>query len=191
MAVQLRYYFIYFPTMGQSLARHGAHGLGAGLLLLPLSLGDQYKGAIRAVMRSWVFASLGAISYGLYLWHPGFVKLFFRMGLEGEVPRGRWWQLLFVVAASIVVATVTYWGVERPAMDLSPSRRRRRAEARRAAASVAAPPTTSSFPWARRIISKSPFRLRWCAAAWPTSWNSNATATISRNWWTNAPGSWP
>ena len=143
VAVQLRYYFIYFPTMGQSLARHGAHGLGAGLLLLPLTLGDQYKGAIRAVMRSWVFASLGAISYGLYLWHPGFVKLFFRMGLEGEVPRGRWWQLLFVVAASIVVATVTYWGVERPAMDLSPSRRRRRAEARRAAASVAAPPTTT------------------------------------------------
>lgn len=133
VAVQLRYYFIYFPTMGQSLARHGAHGLGAGLLLLPLTLGDQNKGAIRALMRSWVFASLGAISYGLYLWHPGFVKLFFRMGLEGEVPRSRWWQLVFVLAASIVVATVTYWGVERPAMDLNPSRRRRRAEARRAA----------------------------------------------------------
>ena len=138
VAVQLRYYFIYFPTMGQSLARHGAHGLGAGLLLLPLTLGDQNKGAIRALMRSWVFASLGAISYGLYLWHPGFVKLFFRMGLEGEVPRSRWWQLVFVLAASIVVATVTYWGVERPAMDLNPSRRRRRAEARRAEARRAA-----------------------------------------------------
>ena len=137
-AVQLRYYFIYFPTMGQSLARHVAHGAGAGLLLLPLTLGDQSKGAIRWVMRSWVFASLGAISYGLYLWHPGFVKLFFRMGLEGQVPKGRWWQLLFVFVASVVVATITYWGVERPAMDLSPSRRRRRSEARRSAAKSAA-----------------------------------------------------
>ena len=38
---------------------------------------------------------------------------------------------------------------------------------------------------------KSPSRPRWCVTAWPTSSNSNATATTSRNWWTNAPGSWP
>lgn len=141
-AVQLRYYFIYFPTSGQSLARHAAHGIGAGLLLLPLTLGDQSKGAIRWVMRSWLFASLGAISYGLYLWHPGFVKLFFRMGLEDQLPKDRWWQLLFVTAASIVVATITYWGIERPAMDLSPSRRRRRREA----ANQASKRTTASSP---------------------------------------------
>lgn len=132
-AVQLRYYFIYYPTMGQSLARHASHGIGAGLLLLPLTLGDQSKGAIRWLMRSWLFASLGAISYGLYLWHPGFVKLFFRMGLEDQVPKDRWLQLVFVTAASVLVATVTYWGIERPAMDLSPSRRRRRAAAARQA----------------------------------------------------------
>ncbi|HBX10845.1 MAG TPA: hypothetical protein DEG13_13825, partial [Candidatus Microthrix parvicella] len=52
--------------------------------------------------------------------------------------KGRWWQLLFVFVASVVVATITYWGVERPAMDLSPSRRRRRSEARRSAAKSAA-----------------------------------------------------
>lgn len=116
------------------------------MLLLPLTLGDQNKGAIRALMRSWVFASLGAISYGLYLWHPGFVKLFFRMGLEGEVPRSRWWQLVFVLAASIVVATVTYWGVERPAMDLNPSRRRRRAKLGERPSADPSPSPSRSLP---------------------------------------------
>ena len=51
------------------MARQELYGVFAFLLLLPAVFGPQDRTLVRRLLRSWPVASLGVISYGIYLWH--------------------------------------------------------------------------------------------------------------------------
>ena len=69
-------------------------------LLLPAVFGPQDRGLIRRGLRSWPMASLGVISYGVYVWHQTLLdtlvkyypdwfgmKVFFNVGFWGMFGR--------------------------------------------------------------------------------------------------------
>ena len=144
ISVQSYFYFLNNPTLVHALTRHYAM-LGAGLLaLIPAVIGTERPSPIRLFLSWRPIAALGMISYGIYLWHPGFVKLFFSIYTEGGsvelfgreitlpglVPTetlpvarlvggvNKWALFGWVFSATLIAATITYWGVERLFMSM-------------------------------------------------------------------------
>ncbi len=64
-----RSHILYIVSPQVNLERQELYGLFAFCLLLPAVFGPQDRGSIRWLLRSWPMASLGVISYGIYLWH--------------------------------------------------------------------------------------------------------------------------
>jgi peptidoglycan/LPS O-acetylase OafA/YrhL len=105
------------------IVRQTLYGVFAFFLLLPAVFGPQRRGAIRRFLCSWPVSSLGVISYGVYLWHQALIselikyyprlfgmRLFFNVafwGMYGEV-----------LGAGIVVASISYFVIEKPALRL-------------------------------------------------------------------------
>jgi peptidoglycan/LPS O-acetylase OafA/YrhL len=101
-----------------NLERQALYGLFAFLLLLPAVFGPQDRSLIRRLLRSWPMASLGVISYGIYLWH---------LDLINEVDQWTgwhaghisYWMLAgLVLAVTVLVASASYFGLERPLLRL-------------------------------------------------------------------------
>lgn len=142
---QLAFYNLIFPDSASLLARHFVTLAAGALIVVPAIIGDPSKGLIRGFLNTRPMQSLGLISYGIYLWHPGFVVAFYNWAYAGFLRIGetRWeWapsispfvQLALVFCATIPLATLTYWGVERPCLDLKQyfPIESRRAQSRRA-----------------------------------------------------------
>lgn len=102
--------------------RQATFGFVAVALLVPAVFGDQARGVVRNVLRSRPVVWLGAVSYGLYLWHldiieevPGWLDR-----VPGQVP--------FVVllgaglAGGLAAAAASWYLVERPVQSLRRSR---------------------------------------------------------------------
>lgn len=98
----------------QELRRHFLFGVIALLLLLPGVFGRARLARLR------VFGALGAVSYGLYLWHADvLLELVGPRGPLAGVEEHRFLLLLAVgLPVSLVLATASYWLVERPALRL-------------------------------------------------------------------------
>jgi peptidoglycan/LPS O-acetylase OafA/YrhL len=105
------------------IARQTLYGVFAFFLLLPAVFGPQRRGTIRRFLRSWPVRSLGVISYGVYLWHQALIaelikyyprlfhmRLFFNVAF--------WPMYGEILGAGIVVATVSYFVIEKPALRL-------------------------------------------------------------------------
>jgi peptidoglycan/LPS O-acetylase OafA/YrhL len=103
------------------IARQTLYGVFAFFLLLPAVFGPQDRGLVRRFLRWWPVASLGVVSYGVYLWHQTLVselikyypswfgmKLFFNVGF--------WGMFGEIFGASVVVAAASYFLVEKPAL---------------------------------------------------------------------------
>ena len=129
------------------LARQTLYGLFALFLLLPAVFGPQERGLVRRFLRSWPMASLGVISYGIYLWHQTWIdRVLAHLGPH-SLFNLEFWALFFgVLGASIVSASISYFVVERPALRLKrrfawwgPGGSHRRRRARPAAAPPEAP----------------------------------------------------
>ncbi len=98
-------------------------------LLLPAVFGDPERGFVRRVLANRVLLWVGLVSYGLYLWHVAVnIKLtewgvLDALGSAGYIP--------VALAASLLMAAVSFYVVERPAMRLGRrlSRRRRSQDA--------------------------------------------------------------
>lgn len=103
----------------QMLALKIGMGWTAFFLVLPAVLGDQRSGWSRQALSLRPLAAIGAVSYGIYLWHIIVVGLLRKYTLAGIVPAQFrvWWPT--TVAISVVLGTVSYWAVERPAMRWS------------------------------------------------------------------------
>lgn len=114
------------------LAKQTLYGLFAFFLLLPAVFGPSRRGLVRQFLCSWPMASLGVISYGIYLWHETWIFQILKVGHFHLFQVEFWAYFCAVVALSIVASTLTYFVVEKPALRLKNSLSwwRRRADAR-------------------------------------------------------------
>ena len=99
-----------------NLERQGLEGLVAFFMLVPAVFGPQDRSLVRNFLTSWPMASLGLISYGMYLWHLNMIDLFFQWtgSMAQHVPV---WQLVLpVLGLSIAWGTISYFVIERPVL---------------------------------------------------------------------------
>ena len=103
----------------QYLARQWLYAFVALGLMLPAVVGDPRRGVPRKVLAWRPLAWLGLISYGIYLWNATMLELLARWGwtrVHVIHPYLDW--LVGGIAASVVVAALSYYLVERPALSL-------------------------------------------------------------------------
>lgn len=94
------------------------YGAFAALVVLPLVLGRQDEGQVRAVLASRVLRRLGTTSYGVFLWHLLVLELA-APHLQDRLFTGSWLLVFAVVwGVSLVLAELSYRLVEAPAMRL-------------------------------------------------------------------------
>ena len=105
---------------GEYLARHELYGLIALLLVVPAAIGDQRQGFIRRrILANRFLLYMGVISYSFYIYHVAAGELLNRWGLgnvEAVPLLLRWYVPAFVL--TFLVASASFWLVERPAMRL-------------------------------------------------------------------------
>lgn len=99
-------------------------------LLLPAIFGDERRGFVRKILANRVLLWLGLVSYGLYLWHAAVMSKLVALGALRDFS-----GFAFVCAAlvlSLLVAALSFYLVERPALRLSrlPGRASQNADAR-------------------------------------------------------------
>lgn len=96
--------------------RHELRGLIAACLLAPAIFGESQGGLVRRVLAWPPLLWIGLVSYSLYLWHPAIAQKIVYTQLDENVG----WVLpaFLAVVASIVVAAVSFYVVERPALRL-------------------------------------------------------------------------
>ena len=111
---------LYTKTLRDGL-RQELYGLFAFLVLIPAVFGPQDQSLIRKLLRCWPIASLGAISYAVYLWHQAVIQQIMSK-LNLHLFNIRFLPFFFgVLVISSAVATVSYFVVERPALRLKDS----------------------------------------------------------------------
>ena len=112
----------------------------AFFLLLPLVVGG--RGAVSTVLGTRFAGVLGSISYSVYLWHPQLMRWWSRTlditPFTGHFPL----MLLLTFTSSVLVATASWYLLEKPIMDHSSRWLRRRTSV--AAAPIASPAMQSS-----------------------------------------------
>ncbi len=111
---------VYFQS-DLDLARQGLYSMFAFFLLLPAVFGPQGRGAIRRFLQWWPMASLGVISYGIYLWHETWIYQILDVGHYRDFTLEFWAFFLSVLGLSIVSAGLSYFIVEKPALRLKNS----------------------------------------------------------------------
>lgn len=110
---------IFEATRSQDMGKHLGYGLFGFFLLLPAVFGHGDRGWVRPLLASRPLAFLGAISYGIYLWHSAVIDLVL------EHSGWRLWKipsppfLLVVLTLTVGVSTVTHFLIERPCITLS------------------------------------------------------------------------
>lgn len=93
-------------------------GLGFALALAASVLGPRSRSG-KWAGAAGVLQALGVISYSLYLWHKPLLLAATRdRPIVGQTTPGFVLTALAFVAASVVVAALSYWLIERPAMRL-------------------------------------------------------------------------
>ncbi len=105
---------LYIVSPHVNLERQELYGVFAFALLLPAVFGPPDHGVIRRLLHSWPLASLGVISYGIYLWHLDLINpvMSWFGWQQGAVPF--WLLAVSVLAVSTAVASASYFGLERP-----------------------------------------------------------------------------
>jgi peptidoglycan/LPS O-acetylase OafA/YrhL len=103
------------------LGRHELYSLVALGLVLPAILAEPGRGVVGRILGHRVLVFMGLISFGLYLYHLAVIKqLDLWLGSPLDVPLGvriGTYALLGVVGA-VVLASLSYYVVERPALRL-------------------------------------------------------------------------
>ena len=95
---------------------HFLYGIASVLLVAPFCVESQ--SLLVKAMSFRLFTWLGTISYGIYLWHMAFISDLF---LKGRLPYREFdgqvlLRFLVVLPASIAVASLSYYVLERPIM---------------------------------------------------------------------------
>jgi peptidoglycan/LPS O-acetylase OafA/YrhL len=103
----------------QYLERHYLYLAVAFGVVLPALFGDHTHGWVRRVLANRALLYVGLISYGVYLYQFAVLQQLERWGFA-DVASGRWaWLWLVVgIAASVALASLSYYAVERPILGL-------------------------------------------------------------------------
>lgn len=109
---------LFLPTYG--VTTHLALGLTGLFLLLPVVSRhpETSKGAVMPFLRSRLLTWLGTISYGIYLWHVSFLKVFYAAVGQPQGARAFIVLLLPTAVAAVCLGAVSWYLVERPAHRL-------------------------------------------------------------------------
>jgi peptidoglycan/LPS O-acetylase OafA/YrhL len=107
----------------QWMLRQLLYGATAFFLLLPAVFGPQDTGLVRRVLRSRLLVATGLISYGIYLWHEGVLDVWMRSRDIAPFDGSFLPMLVVTVVGTVVVATVSYYVVEKPALARRQPRR--------------------------------------------------------------------
>jgi peptidoglycan/LPS O-acetylase OafA/YrhL len=114
------------PGPGQALALDLCRTAIGACIVVPAVLGDQGAGLIRRFLRAPWMVFLGVISYGIYLWHYNIVVIVQRDWFGWRTETGNAVMVSVVVfAATVAVATASWYLVERPLIRLVHRRARR------------------------------------------------------------------
>jgi peptidoglycan/LPS O-acetylase OafA/YrhL len=106
-------------TAWEWMAHQVLYAVAATAFVSVAVFGDQTRGAVRRVLAFRPLLYLGMVSYGVYLWHFFLLRKLSDWGLGGHEV-GSTYLTWFVVgsAFSVLVASVSYYVVERPALSL-------------------------------------------------------------------------
>lgn len=107
------YDFTQWTGPWELLARHVLYGLVGLLLLVPCVLADD-SWLSRTLARPWPHR-LGLISYGIFLWHVYLLQVVMDATHIAPFTGRFWWVTSLVLMSTLLVSTVTYRLVERPA----------------------------------------------------------------------------
>jgi peptidoglycan/LPS O-acetylase OafA/YrhL len=147
-ALWLGLHDVYTPT--EYMGRHLLNSVIAVAVLIPAVFGDPHRGLTRRILASRPLVYVGLISYGFYLFHWAVIQQLFRWKLEGRIGflTSYWSWYVTALAGALVLGSLSYYLVERPALSLKrlvpPRPRERRDEALAEpapAAPVTAPPS--------------------------------------------------
>jgi peptidoglycan/LPS O-acetylase OafA/YrhL len=135
------------PTAGDLVAEQLLYLGASTFILLPVVFGARRTG-LHAVLAHPVPHWVGTVSYGLFLWHPTVVHAI--AAVQGP-PWGTSTVRLFLLtlAGGLLLAAVSWYGVERPALRLGDrliARARARASRSRALAAAPAVPGNQAEP---------------------------------------------
>lgn len=98
---------------GDQVIAHVGFGVIAALLLLPAVFGDREGGAPRRLLAARPMATIGLVSYGVFLWHVAVIEIAFDGDGLAFLP-----AFLGTVAVSVAIAACSYLLVERPILKL-------------------------------------------------------------------------
>jgi peptidoglycan/LPS O-acetylase OafA/YrhL len=91
-------------------------GLAILVMVVPLTRGETSR--IANLLETAPFRFIGKISLSAYLWHFPVMLLLGRAGLmASDTLGGMLWNLAIGLTAAILISTVTYYAVERPAVN--------------------------------------------------------------------------
>ncbi len=109
---------LYVITPGVNLERQTLYGVFAFFLLVPAVFGPQDRGLVRRLLRSWPVASVGVVSYAVYLWHLNLITEILRWTGTTAHPLPFDQLAPAVFGLSVVVASISYFGLERPVLGV-------------------------------------------------------------------------
>jgi peptidoglycan/LPS O-acetylase OafA/YrhL len=87
-------------------------------LLLPAMFGDPTRGLLRRMLANRVLLYVGMVSYGIYLWHLAILEQMRRWGFESVAGKSSILWFAVVLPAATLIATLSYYLIERRALGL-------------------------------------------------------------------------
>lgn len=104
--------------------QHLLYCLVALLIMLPAVFGEQTRGAPQRVLGSRALAALGAISYGVFLWHAPLLFAMSAYGVDRWLPNARFLSLaIAILPVAILLGWLSYRLIEQPMMRFGRGRR--------------------------------------------------------------------
>lgn len=109
-----------YPGMSDALVVEVLYLIFSGCLVAPLTVPAGRSRTVDATVANPVILYLGRISYGIFLWHVFFLDGYYQWTHATQGKGGFWTLLAISLSGSLIVATISYYAVERPAMRLRP-----------------------------------------------------------------------
>ncbi|HEY1739067.1 MAG TPA: acyltransferase [Acidimicrobiia bacterium] len=104
------------PTPEQSMYRHAMQGVVALLLLLPVVFRGPRPSIVSRILDWRPLVYCGVVSYGIYLWHQSFLDQAIRSQFKPPFHASMALLLTYAIPVSVVVASISWFVVERRAV---------------------------------------------------------------------------